>query len=102
MPFDNTDLNQHIAKIHWHELQPHFARGRVLYLAASLDLLEVAQAMLQDNSVYIAGLIEQQKIAPVSEQQALDFYQTNQQLWAVVLAPWVLVQPVADKSPTLQ
>ncbi|TNH05163.1 DUF2288 domain-containing protein [Testudinibacter sp. TR-2022] len=102
MPFDNSDLNQHTAKIYWHELQPHFVRGRVLYLAASLDLLEVAQAMLQDNSVYIAGLIEQQKIAPVSEQQALNFYQTNQQLWAVVLAPWVLVQPVADKSPRLQ
>lgn len=96
MQTDNLDLNQHTAKIHWHELQPHFARGRVLYLAPELDLIAVAQAMLQDNSAYIAELIEQQKIAPVTEQQALDFYQSNRQMWAVVLAPWVLAQPVAE------
>ncbi|MGR6980723.1 DUF2288 domain-containing protein [Testudinibacter sp. P27/CKL/0425] len=90
-----TDLNQQTAKIHWHELQPHFARGRVLYVEPQLDLIEVTQAMLQDNSRYIAELIEQQRIYPVSESQALDFYQQNQLMWAVVLAPWVLAQPVA-------
>ncbi|KGQ70416.1 hypothetical protein A1D23_00980 [Chelonobacter oris] len=91
-----TNLNQQTAKIHWHELQPHFARGKVLYIDPDLDLLEVAQAMVQDNSRYIAALIAQKRLYAVTETQARQFYQDNQLMWAVVLAPWVLAQPVAE------
>ncbi|SMB90615.1 hypothetical protein SAMN05660772_01570 [Pasteurella testudinis DSM 23072] len=102
MQTDNLDLNQQTAKIHWHELQPHFARGKVLYLDPSLDLIEVAQAMLQDNSAYIAELIERRQVYAVTAAQALQFYQYNQLMWAVVLAPWVLAQPVENATPAEQ
>ncbi|MBE2896075.1 DUF2288 domain-containing protein [Pasteurellaceae bacterium HPA106] len=94
-PLDELDLNQEIAKIHWHELQVHFARGRVIYIAPKLDLVHVAQQMLQDDSQAIASLIEQGKIHAVTAEQAQTFYAHNQTLWAVVLPPWVLVQDIA-------
>lgn len=92
------DLNQDIAKINWVELQPHFARGCVLFIDESLDLVAIAQQMLADESVVIQRFIEQQKIYPVTDEQAQQFYDNQQVLWAIVLAPWVLVQTVKDNK----
>lgn len=95
---EELDLNAEIAKIHWHELQVHFARGRVIYIAPTLDLVNVAGEILQDNSQYIATLIEQEQIHAVTAEQAQQFYAHNQILWAVVLPPWVLVQEIATRQ----
>ncbi|MBE2897350.1 DUF2288 domain-containing protein [Pasteurellaceae bacterium TAE3-ERU1] len=97
-PLDELDLNAEIAKIHWHELQVHFARGRVIYIAPTLDLVDVAGQMLQDNSAQIATLIEQGQIHAVTNAQAQQFYAHNPLLWAVVLPPWVLVQEIAKRQ----
>ena len=45
-----------------------------------------------DNTARFEQWIESGEVAPVSDQQALAWYQANAELWAVVAAPWVLVQ----------
>jgi len=80
------------AQISWHELQTYYARGAVVCVSAGLDLVEVAVQLGLDSKVQFEQWIAEGKIAGVSETQALDWYECNKTLWAVVAAPWVLVQ----------
>ncbi len=89
-----TRLNAQTARIAWHELAPHFARGTTVYVAADLDLVEVACQFAEDNAAEIQRLMTEQRVAAVTEQQAADWFASDQQMWAVVVAPWVLVQPL--------
>ena len=52
--------------------------------------------MADDDSATHAKLIQQGQFGVVSEAQARQFLADNQAMWAVVVAPWVLVQPCQD------
>ena len=80
------------ARIPWHDLQTHYARGTVVCVAPKLDLVEVAVQLGMDNSRAFQGWIDGGDVAAVCEEQALRWYDSNALLWAVVAAPWVLVQ----------
>jgi len=80
------------ATIHWHDLQTQYAHGSVVRVAQSLDLVEVAVQLGLDNTDQFQAWIELQDVAPVTEADALRWYESNQAFWAVVAAPWVLVQ----------
>jgi hypothetical protein len=83
------------ARITWHELQPHYARGNVVCVGAGLDLVEVAVQLGLDNTEQFEAWIAAGDVAAVSDQQALSWFEANEELWAVVAAPWVLVQQSA-------
>ncbi len=87
-------LNLETAQIAWKELQRYFASGVALAVAPDLDLVEVAYQMSQDNSAQIQQWIAARKFGRVSEEQAQGWLATDEILWAVVVSPWVLVQPV--------
>lgn len=89
-----TKLNLETAQIGWKELQRYFASGVALAVAADLDLVEVAFQMSQDNKVQILHWMEAGKFGKVSDEQAQGWLVTDEVLWAVVVSPWVLVQPV--------
>ncbi len=95
-PLLDDKLNLETARIDWQELQPHFARGAAVYVAADLDLISIARMMADDDSAALAELMQQGKFGVVSEAQARQFLAVNQAMWAVVVAPWVLVQPCSD------
>ena len=80
------------ARIRWHELQTWYARGSVIKVEGSLNLVEVAVQLGLDNTARFEQWIAQGSVAPVADDQARAWYETNQELWAVVAAPWVLVQ----------
>ena len=87
------------ARINWHELQTYYARGAVVLVGAGLDLVEVAVQLGLDNTAQFKQWIADEMIGAVPEAQALEWYNSNQELWAVVAAPWVLVQLRADQAP---
>lgn len=80
------------ARINWHDLQTYHAGGSVVSVAADLNLVEVAVQLGLDNTACFQNWIDSGLVAAVSDQQALGWYETNQEVWAVVAAPWVLVQ----------
>ena len=43
------EFHQQTATICWHDLQPHYARGAVVIVAAGQDLVEVALQLRRDN-----------------------------------------------------
>lgn len=87
-------LNQETAPMAWAELQPFFARGQVVAIAPDLDLIEVAMAFADDQAEVLRHWRSDGKVDRVSDNQARDWLAEQQMLWTVVVAPWVLVQPV--------
>lgn len=80
------------AAIAWPELEPFFARGVVLHVASQVNLVEVAKAVAEDNKAQVSAWIEQQHLGALSADQASLWQSHAPELWAVVVAPWVLVQ----------
>jgi hypothetical protein len=82
------------AQIPWRELQRFFASGKAVAVDPALDLTQVATAFARDDKARFEAWLQQKRVAPVSDEQAEHWYQADALLWAVVVAPWVLVQPV--------
>lgn len=81
------------ARIEWKDLEPHFARGELLVVDNGLDLVEAAQALIDDDSATVQGWMQQGRFGVATDEQAADWHQRNpDSLWAVVIRPWVLVQ----------
>lgn len=95
----SAKLNLETGRISWNELLPHFARGVVIKVASGLDLVAVASCFARDDASQVAAWLEQGGLAQLSDEDARIWTQQNPSLWAVVTAPWVLVQqPAADAS----
>ncbi|WP_068830088.1 DUF2288 domain-containing protein [Pseudomonas sp. BMS12] len=80
------------AKISWAELQPFFARGQLLWVGTAQDLVEVAQAVAEDDGARVGAWLQAGQVAKVDETLAQDYLQRDPELWAVVVSPWVLIQ----------
>jgi len=89
-----TRLNSETGKLLWPELERHFARGVVVAVAQELDLIEVAHAMASDDQATLAAWLESGQVSRASEDQARDWHQRQPTFWAVVVAPWVVIQEV--------
>jgi len=85
-------LNRETAKIGWDELARLFATGVVIVVKNGLDLVDVAESFVNDDSRRISGLMENQSIWKANDQDAVKWNDTNASVWAVVVSPWVLVQ----------
>lgn len=88
-------LNREAAKIAWHELQTYFASGKTVFVDPALDLIDTAAEIALDNKASLEPLIQSGQIAPVSDPQAQSWFRQNTLVWAVVVAPMVLVQPAS-------
>jgi len=88
-----TKVNLETAQIAWKELQRFFARGAAIHVSDDLDLVEVAFQMSQDNAAQIQQWMLAGKLGKVTDEQAASWIQTDALVWAVVVSPWVLVQP---------
>ena len=89
-------LNLETAQIAWKELQRFFAGGAALMVSADLDLVEVAFRMSEDNAAQIRHWVEAGKLGKVTDAQAAAWFESDALVWAVVVSPWVLVQPLGS------
>lgn len=86
------ELYAQTARIAWAELERHFARGIVIWVAPDLDLVEVAVRIVRDDNLAIKHHMASGKLVQLTDEQARDWAGREAELWAVVAAPWVLVQ----------
>jgi hypothetical protein len=87
-------VNQETAKIPWPELQRFFAQGMAIFVTPELDLVEVAHAFSIDQKSRVEKWMQKKQLAKVSDQQALQWFDKNLIVWAVIVKPWILVQEV--------
>ncbi|MGB0845497.1 MAG: DUF2288 domain-containing protein [Thiolinea sp.] len=88
----HTRLNLQTARISWPELERFFARGRVLDVSPKLDLLEVAVALTEDNIDKFSQWTDTKEVQHLTDATAKQWVYDDDNLWAVVVAPWVVVQ----------
>jgi hypothetical protein len=86
-------LNQETAQMPWKELQRYFAGGLVIGVSPDLDLVEVAARVAIDDKAAVAQWMAENRIAKVSDAQAVAWWDADIVMWAVVVKPWILVQP---------
>ncbi len=85
-------LNLETSRINWHDLQVYYARGHVVKVSPDLDLLDVAAELAADNTARFQQWMTGGQVGDVAPDLARHWYDENTELWAVVIAPWVLVQ----------
>lgn len=89
-------LNLETGKITWPELQRYFAAGKVIIVDHDLDLIAIAALLVEDSSAEMEKLIAQGRIVRALDDDAIRWQETEPLFWAVVVAPWVLVQEISD------
>lgn len=88
----HAKLNMETEQIAWSELERFYASGMIFAVAESLDLVDVALQVANDNAKVVSAWLEQGLLARVTDEQAQAWSDTNTNVWAVVLKPWILVQ----------
>lgn len=87
-------INLETAQIRWHELQRFFAGGNAIAVDPTLDLTHVAAQIVADNAGQIKQWMDAGLVDAVKDSQAQQWYEQDALVWAVVIKPWVLVQPI--------
>ncbi len=87
-------INKETAKVYWQEIQSFFASGSVIYVSKTLDLVEVAYQIANNNAEQLKLWMAANQVNVVEDKKAALWHECNQQLWAVVIKPWILVQEV--------
>ena len=85
-------LNQDTAKIKWSGLHEHQQQESVIAVSIDLDLIDVACEFTFDNHGQVKAWLEEAQVNKVSDELARQWSTEERELWAVVVAPWVLVQ----------
>lgn len=86
------DLYEQTARIHWQELETHFAHGVVIRIAGDLDLVDVTTCLANDDKATVEKWIGSGQIEHLCTEVAKDWSGRDPELWCVVVAPWVVVQ----------
>jgi hypothetical protein len=89
---DAMDLLKEAARIAWRELEPHYARGALIQVDTRLDLIDVATSFANDERDRVEAWIGCGQVLRLMPTVARDWRERDPELWAVVTAPWVLVQ----------
>lgn len=85
-------LNGETAQIPWSELQRYFASGLVIQVNEELDLVDVATRVAKDDTAAVSQWMSENRLGKVDDEQAQAWLETDAQVWAVVVRPWILVQ----------
>ncbi|MDO9482835.1 MAG: DUF2288 domain-containing protein [Hydrogenophaga sp.] len=90
-------LNLETAQLAWPELERHFARGDVIKVATGMDLIDAALNIAENNAATVQEWLAEGRIARAQLSDAEDWHARKPMFWAVVVAPWVLVQEVVGQ-----
>ena len=90
----SAKLNIETGLIAWDELARHFARGVVIRVSPELDLVEVGQALLSDDAPAVDCWRQSTQLERASDDDARRWHANSSEFWALVVAPWVLVQEI--------
>ena len=85
-------LNAQTGRISWNELARYFARGLVVCVAPGEDLLAIAEVLIDDDSAALNRMMEAGRLHRADDDDARRWQARQSSFWAVVVAPWVLVQ----------
>jgi hypothetical protein len=90
--YTRQELHEQTARVTWQELETHFARGVVIRVDSDLDLVAVATCFANDDKPAAEQWIAKGQVQHLDMRTARDWAGRDPELWAVVVAPWIVVQ----------
>ena len=85
-------LNLETSLIQWKELQIFFARGKLIIVSNSQDLIEVATFIAENDADKLSKLIEAKNVQFATVDWIKENAKDSTELWAVVISPYVVAQ----------
>ena len=87
-------LAKYTGDVDWTYLEPHFEAGSLLYVDPSLDLATVGEAFANDESEKVNAWLKSGDLVKPSEPHAAYWEESNALFMALVVSPFVLIQPL--------
>ena len=94
---DRENLQEQLDECTWKDLVPHFARGNIIKVSTSLDILETAIDVANDNAVKVKLLLEEKKLDHATDEDLKAWNETPEKRFKMlVVAPFILIQELLD------
>ena len=90
-------LNAHTARIAWPDLVRHFARGVLVCASPGADLLQLATTLVRDDAAEFQAQVDAGRIWRAQDDDARRWNESQPEFWAVVVAPWVVIQEIEEE-----
>lgn len=91
-------LEKYTGEIRWSYLKPHFEAGSLIWVSDELSLTEVGEAVTNDHSDTVDSWKKQGLLLIPSEPHAEYWESIDACFCALVVSPFVLVQPIDSES----
>ena len=91
-------LEKYTGTVGWSYLKPHFESGALLYVDPSLNISEVGQALANDDKSKIEAWLQSGDMIKPDQLHVQWWEQNPQDFKALVVSPFVLMQPAAQKE----
>ena len=92
-----TEVGRRTARIAWEERAQARAAGGLLGVVERLDLIDIGRALRADRSDLLAVWLADGSVYPIDDQRAIAWQRDNSRFWALVIAPFVLIQKATHK-----
>ena len=89
----DPELDKYMGEVGWDYLEPHFKSGALLYLDPSLDLKEVGEALVADDKAQVEAWLKSGDLLKPSQPHADHWATAGKNFRALVVSPFVLMQP---------
>lgn len=89
-------LAKYTGDVDWSYLKPHFDSGALLYVDSTLDLTTVGEAFSNDESGKVQAWLKTGDLVKPSEPHAVHWEESGARFMALVVSPFVLIQPLQE------
>lgn len=86
-------LEKYTGEVDWSYLKAHYEAGVLIYVDPALSITEVGQALADDNATQIQTWLQSGDLVKPSEPHARWWQENPQTFTALVVSPFVLMQP---------
>ncbi|MDF1861024.1 MAG: DUF2288 family protein [Verrucomicrobiales bacterium] len=89
-------LEKYMGEVDWAYLEPHYKNGAILWLDPSLSITEVGEALTNDDTTRVAEWKNRGDLVTPSAPHAFYWEETRATFRALVVSPFVLIQPIDE------
>lgn len=93
---DEEKIDKYTGVVGWEYLRPHGRSGSLIWVDPQLKLSEVARAFTGDDGERVANWLGAGDLVKVGELHARQWEGGDERFLAVVVTPFVLMQPFAE------
>jgi hypothetical protein len=90
---DDEKIAKYTGEVGWKYLKPHYERGNVLWVDPELDLTVVAKAFTDDDTEQVATWLGCGDLVRIGDLHARQWDGGDDLFLAVIVNPFVLMQP---------